>query len=239
MMQSIIVIIAIVASTLFVGASSAFLSDGVAEFNFTKLYDGSDEYDVEYKVEKSGKTFHGKTSKLYDKLYAIFGADNVLYWVEFTEDEYNDKRYLTKTVRLIKRSENKLEFKDNSLEYEIILESGFLFTQLYSTSWNLENICFSKSNNKNQTFDYVISARNNSRKYNGTTYIESNDPHVQRIAASDGGFKGLYEVNFTDDELSSTDTFCKGISKLISHIQWLSPIQPIMIDTNLLKSLAG
>lgn len=36
--------IAIVASTLFVVASGAFLSDGVGEFNFTKV---DDEYDFE------------------------------------------------------------------------------------------------------------------------------------------------------------------------------------------------
>lgn len=47
MLLSAVVIVTIVASTLFVGKSSAFLSDGVAEFNFTKLHDGSDEYDFE------------------------------------------------------------------------------------------------------------------------------------------------------------------------------------------------
>ena len=47
MMLRIIVTVAIVGSMLFDEASSAFLSDGVAEFNFTKLHDGSDGYDFE------------------------------------------------------------------------------------------------------------------------------------------------------------------------------------------------
>lgn len=47
MMLRVIVTVAIVGLMVFDEASSAFLSDGVAKFNFTKLHDGSDGYDFE------------------------------------------------------------------------------------------------------------------------------------------------------------------------------------------------
>lgn len=65
--------------------------------------------------------------------------------------------------------------------------------------------------NKSYIFHaFRISSDNNSRKYNGTTYIETNDLHVQRINLLDIPQRnGTYEVEFSDVELKSTDTFCK------------------------------
>ncbi|XP_055301979.1 uncharacterized protein LOC129568316 [Sitodiplosis mosellana] len=204
--------VAIVASTFFVVASSAFLSDGVREINFTKIHDESDEYDFEYELE-CGNTFRGRTFIVNvpdEHIYVMFGADDILYWVQFTEDEYKNKTYLTKTVRLIERSENKLKFKDDFIDYDLTILKGFLFVAPYQTSWDLEQICFTKTDSKNQTFNYIISATNNSRRYNGTTFYESNDPYVQRIHLDDGTQRNdTYEMNFTDDEINSNDTFCK------------------------------
>lgn len=62
-----------------------------------------------------------------------------------------------------------------------------------------------------------ISSDNNSRKYNGTTYIEDAEiPSVQRLNLNDGRIQYVYEVEFSDDELQSNETFCRGIFKLVS-----------------------
>lgn len=64
-----------------------------------------------------------------------------------------------------------------------------------------------------------ISSENNSRTLSDTTqYNEMNDPHEQRIAVVDFPHcDGVYEVNFTDNELDSNETFCKGIKTVISR----------------------
>lgn len=63
---------------------------------------------------------------------------------------------------------------------------------------------------KNFIYVFRILSDNNSRKYNGTTYIETNDPHVQRINLLDIPQRnGTYEVEFSDVELKSTELFCK------------------------------
>lgn len=64
---------------------------------------------------------------------------------------------------------------------------------------------------------YRFSSTNNSRRFNGTTFYEVDDPHVQRIHLEDGNqLDGVYLVKFTDDELGSLNAFCKGISDIIS-----------------------
>lgn len=69
----------------------------------------------------------------------------------------------------------------------------------------------------NRYLAYRISSTNNSRRFNGTTYYEVDDPHVQRIHVEDGNqLDGVYRVKFTDDELNSLNAFCKGISDTIS-----------------------
>lgn len=61
-------------------------------------------------------------------------------------------------------------------------------------------------------------ATNNSRKYNGTTYIEAEDPLVQIIHLEDGVQRNdIYQIVFTPEELHSSDTFCRGITKTISR----------------------
>lgn len=65
-------------------------------------------------------------------------------------------------------------------------------------------------------FSIRILSDNNSRKYNGTTSYDVDDPMVQRIHLLDmPQLDGQYEVDFTDVELQSSETFCKGISKVI------------------------
>lgn len=145
--------------------------------------------------------------------------------------------------------------------------------------WDLEKICFFKSAKEYEMFNYTwvfcgiyriygndwllwcrISATNNLRRYNGTTFYASNDPHVQRIHLNDGPQRNdTYEVNFTDDEIDSNDTFCKGISKILSGECIATYICEVIhccserfpesgvlgaypvsnINPNLLKSLAG
>lgn len=63
-----------------------------------------------------------------------------------------------------------------------------------------------------------ISATNNSRRYNGTTYWEAEDPLVQLIHLDDGNQRDdIYQIVFTPDELHSSCTFCRGITKVISR----------------------
>lgn len=62
-----------------------------------------------------------------------------------------------------------------------------------------------------------IVATNNSRKYNGTTYIAADDPQVQHFHISDWPQRqGVYEVKFSKHELDSSDTFCKGFTATVS-----------------------
>lgn len=69
-----------------------------------------------------------------------------------------------------------------------------------------------------------ISSKNNSRKEISITKNETNDPHVQQVTLLDDlRYYGVYEVMFTDEELHSNGTFCKGISKIVKIIycKWL------------------
>ncbi|XP_031626818.1 uncharacterized protein LOC116343071 [Contarinia nasturtii] len=232
-------------SIFFLSVSGAFLSDGIEEFRFTKAPDDSDEYDFEYDRD-GGYTFRGRTfilNDLNDHIYIMFGADDVLYWVKFTDDEYKYKQCLMKTVRLIERTENKLMFRDDFIQYDLTISKGFMFVSPYQTQWNFEKICFSKSAHGNQTFNYVLLATNNSRQYNGTTDYTTNDPvdpHVQLIHVEDGvQTNGVYEVNFTDSELSTNNMFCKGISKKISETGVLGAYPVSNINPDLIKSLVG
>lgn len=53
--------------------------------------------------------------------------------------------------------------------------------------------------------------------YTNTTVSEMNDPHIQRLYLNDWPQRdAVYEIEFTDDELQSNRTFCKGVSKLIT-----------------------
>lgn len=88
------------------------------------------------------------------------------------------------------------------------------------------------------SISHRISSDNNSRKYNGTTFIEdAGSPSVQRFTLDDGSRHSIYEVVFTGHELRSDQTFCRGISKIISG-QYTSQFV-IQIDPNALKSLIG
>lgn len=51
----------------------------------------------------AGKTFRGRTFILAPDtsyIYLMVGANDILYWFELTEDEYENKEHFTKTVRL-------------------------------------------------------------------------------------------------------------------------------------------
>lgn len=110
-------------------------------------------------------------------------------------------------------------------------------------------------------YDFSISAENNSRRHNGTTVSESNDSHVQLIKVNKITWKGLYKVNFTDDEIISNGTFCNGVKDIkrmysncymflikinfiilydhFSDEQFLGFIPPDAIEQTVLKSLTG
>lgn len=66
---------------------------------------------------------------------------------------------------------------------------------------------------------FRILAINNSRKFHGTTYIdthETNDPLVQFIHLEDGNQRdNIYQVDLTNEELNSNEIFCRGITKTI------------------------
>lgn len=101
---------------------------------------------------------------------------------------------------------------------------------------------------------------NNSRKFNGTTVYETDDPHVQRIDLDDGNqLHAKYQVDFSDAEINSNATFCRGISKILAGECFAAYICEVIdccfdrfpesgvlgaypvsnINPNLLKSLAG
>lgn len=53
----------------------------------------------------NGQIYRGKTVSLVQDdpelhLHLLFGADEVLYWVEFTKDEFENKKSFCKMVRL-------------------------------------------------------------------------------------------------------------------------------------------
>lgn len=62
-----------------------------------------------------------------------------------------------------------------------------------------------------------ISSLNNGKKYVGVTYIEEEDADLsQRIRLT---YQGEYviRIDFTSEEIKSTDTFCRSISEIISR----------------------
>lgn len=66
------------------------------------------------------------------------------------------------------------------------------------------------------------------------TYYEIDDPHVQRIHIADGKQRnGVYEVHFTDTELTSHDMFCKGISTTISGLYFIFAFHVAFIQVSL------
>lgn len=71
-----------------------------------------------------------------------------------------------------------------------------------------------------------ILSTNNSKKHVGITEydIKSTDPHVQVVhLAEPYRFIGVYKVKFTDNELISNETFCKGISDTVITVycKWI------------------
>lgn len=61
-----------------------------------------------------------------------------------------------------------------------------------------------------------ISATNNSRKFYGSTYLEDDDPLVQRINLVDDTQRNdTYQIIFTPEQLCSSDTFCREITEII------------------------
>lgn len=60
---------------------------------------------------------------------------------------------------------------------------------------------------------------NNGKKYTGETYYEAEDPpQSQRIHISDSSQSdSVLRIDFTNDELNSTDIFCRVITEIISR----------------------
>lgn len=60
-------------------------------------------YFFRYKTD-GDKIFHGTTVNLVREdslhLHLLFGANDILYWVQFDEDEINNTKSISKTVRL-------------------------------------------------------------------------------------------------------------------------------------------
>ncbi|XP_055304793.1 uncharacterized protein LOC129569698 [Sitodiplosis mosellana] len=174
----------------------------------------------------------------------MLGANDTIYWVELsTKDEVLGDEPFSKIVRLVERSEDKLNFRDDFNEHQLSLSTGELKRTPYETDWDLENVCFVRSNIDSNTFEYVISSRNNSRKEKSITKNETFEPNVQHVTLLDDlRYYGVYEVRFTDEELHSNATFCKGISKIVKIIYYRivqMPISTNEINSNLLKSLVG
>lgn len=63
----------------------------------------------------------------------------------------------------------------------------------------------------------MIFSENNSRMYNGTTYIENEDiPRVQKFYLNDYPVYYSDKIEFTTNELHSNESFCKDRSKQIT-----------------------
>lgn len=81
---------------------------------------------------------------------------------------------------------------------------------------------------------------NNSSKYNWTTYFEAENLHVQLIHSDDDNQRDdIYQIIFTPEELDSNDTFCRGITKIVSESGVLAARPITNIDPNALRSLIG
>lgn len=78
------------------------LSEHLCFFNKSKSNLLTTNFSIRYNLE-CGEVFRGKTFIINDPqshVYIMFGKDNVLYWVDFTVDEYQNKTILSKAVRL-------------------------------------------------------------------------------------------------------------------------------------------
>lgn len=64
-----------------------------------------------------------------------------------------------------------------------------------------------------------VLSKNNSRKYNGTTYVEMNGPLVQHLRIDDARHP-VYEVTFTQNELQSKESLCKDTMFISGKIDW-------------------
>lgn len=87
---------------------------------------------------------------------------------------------------------------------------------------------------------------NNSKKFNGETTIENGDsPSVQRLRLNDGWRDDTFEIEFAENELHSSETFCKAVSKLVAQnpVYQSTSFHPLIygqsIDPNALKLLIG
>ncbi|XP_055301983.1 uncharacterized protein LOC129568320 [Sitodiplosis mosellana] len=210
----------LILSTIALVASSAFISDFVQEFNFSKIDNKSYEYNFEYEFA-NGRHFRGVTYLVFDgyeRFYMMLGANKSIYWVFVLPEEFENVTTFSKPVRNAKRSGDEITMQDDFRLYVLNITMGVLYNMGYRTEWNMETICFTKINRTDNFFNFIIDATNNSRKYNGTTYIKADDPQVQHIRISDWPQRrGEYEVGFSNQELDSQSTFCKGISRTVSE----------------------
>lgn len=134
-------------------------------------------------------------------------SDNVSLWRVLTRIEIDFQNNIWFSWQL--ELERDLFFKISSVSTNIQLHVSII------SGWN-----FSPLVNESGFFVNAnrILATNNSRKYNGTTYLEAEDPHVQLIHVEDGNqLDATYQIVFTPDELNSKDEFCRGITNIVAR----------------------
>ncbi|XP_037042831.1 uncharacterized protein LOC119079113 isoform X2 [Bradysia coprophila] len=217
----------------------AQLSDAVREVHLKKLSNESMEYEFEYDLD-NGDTFRGQTYAVIGTIYFMFGPEGEIYWTNIYSNDYKEDEKFTKIVRKAERDGDEIEFKDDSIGYYMTV-GGYIKYLPYATKWDLKNICFTKAAD-NQTFNFTISSLNNSKKYNGTTYLEGDDPKIQRLGVIGGAScnGGVYEIHFTDVELLSDEVFCRGYDKPIElQTAPLGTAVGMWLNPSLLKTLVG
>ncbi|XP_055301982.1 uncharacterized protein LOC129568319 [Sitodiplosis mosellana] len=217
-------IVFIVLLSVFVFVFSDLL-DGVGTFSFNKSNNKSGEYDFEYRLE-NGELFDGKTISLNGcdtNVHIMFGADNSIFWVRLSEEEFQTNSIIRKIVRRVERIKNtEIRFKDDLIEYTVTnyssswKEDSLVQKVPYLTKWDFENICFTKQDEANKIFLFEIRSKNNPRLYNGTTIWEDGNPRLQKIYLKDLQiYDAKYEIELTENVLNSNATFCKGISRTV------------------------
>lgn len=115
---------------------------------------------------ENGKIFHGRTFILLNDpeshVFIIFGENDTLYWVEFTDDEYKNNKSLSKMVRLgelgilifdqkclkvsnelsahlktksilVERGDDSIKMENDFHRYELTISTGVLIFAPYAT----------------------------------------------------------------------------------------------------------
>lgn len=106
-----------------------------------------------------------------------------------------------------------------------------IFRRNFSNSF--QKICFKKSDENDEEYHFTwvllnffsktkwiesipffcrINANNSTVVFNGTTHYDTEQPLLHHVHVDDEEQRHTYQIIFTDEELNSTDTFCKHVA---------------------------